>query len=328
MFLLRVLLLLASAAIVSCANAQVSAPATITGTVTDSDAALLPSAELTLTPGAGVGIRKTSTDAGGHFTFRALPPGAYTLTTLAPGFLVNRTPITLSPGQFLDLAAIVLTVADTQDISVQPTRAEMAEADVKLEESQRVLWVLPNFFVTYNWKAPPLAGKQKFELAWKSIVDPATIAGDGAFAALQQATNSFPGYHQGAEGYFKRFGAVQADATVGNLLGGALFPILFHQDPRYFYKGTGGVWRRTLYALSTAVICRGDNGKWQPNYSGVLGDIATGAVSNLYYPASDRNGASLTIANGLLNAAGDGVGNLIQELVVRHFTPNLPPPRP
>jgi hypothetical protein len=40
-----------------------------------------------------------------------------------------------------------------------------------------------------------------------------------------------------------------------------LFPIVLHQDPRYFVKGTGGFWRRTGYAISREVITRGDDGR-------------------------------------------------------------------
>jgi hypothetical protein len=108
--------------------------------------------------------------------------------------------------------------------------------------------------------------------------------------------------------------------VVGNMLGGAILPMVFHQDPRYFYKGTGSVWSRAGYALSTAVIARGDNGRWQPNYSGILGNFGAGAISNLYYPASSRQGASLTIGNGLLGIAADGVSNVLQEFVLRKLT--------
>ena len=325
--LLALLSLTVAAASQSAAQAAVQT-ATLTGTVTDPDAALLTNAQLTLISGAGTPPRITATDSTGRFTFLTLAPGAYTLAASAPRFATVRTPLTLSAGQSLELPAILLPVAVSQDITVQPSRAEMAARDLHQEETQRSLGLIPNFYVTYNWHAPPLASRQKLQLAVRSVIDPVTFLISGAAAGVQQAADAFPGYHQGAAGYFKRFGANQADATVGTLLGGAIFPILFRQDPRYFYLGHGTNWHRTVYALSTAVITRGDNGRRQPNYSGIFGDVAAGAVSNLYYPASDRNGASLTIINGLINAAGDGVGNVLQEFFVRRFTPHLPPPRP
>ena len=104
-------------------------------------------------------------------------------------------------------------------------------------------------------------------------------------------------------------------------MGGAVLPSLFHQDPRYFYKGTGTTRQRLVYALSRAVISRGDNGNWQPNYSGVLGDLSAGAISNLYYAPSDRQGARLTIINGFLGVAGDAMNGVFQEFFLRKVTP-------
>ena len=126
--------------------------------------------------------------------------------------------------------------------------------------------------------------------------------------------------------YGKRFGAASADFAIGNSLGGWILPIVFKQDPRYFYLGTGTTRRRILYALSTAVIARGDNGKRQPAYASVLADFGAGAASNLYYPAVNRQGATLTIENGLLAIGIDGIGNVVQEFVLRHVTPGAHKP--
>jgi hypothetical protein len=105
-------------------------------------------------------------------------------------------------------------------------------------------------------------------------------------------------------------------------------PTVFKQDPRYFYKGTGSKKSRVLYALANSVICKGDNGKWQPAYSSILGSIAAGGLSNLYYAPSDRNGAELTFENALVGIGAAAVTNLLQEFVVRKLTPhamNNPP---
>ena len=105
-------------------------------------------------------------------------------------------------------------------------------------------------------------------------------------------------------------------------MGGAIFPSLFHQDPRYFYKGTGTTKSRLLYAITRAVITRGDNGHDQPNFAGVLGDLSAGAISNLYYPASDRHGAGITFYNGLLAIGGDAVNGIFQEFFSHALTPS------
>jgi len=78
------------------------------------------------------------------------------------------------------------------------------------------------------------------------------------------------------------------------MIGGAILPALLHQDPRYFYQGTGSNKSRALHALVAPLVCRGDNGRLQTNYSSVGGDLASAALSNAYYPPSNR-GAGLVL---------------------------------
>ncbi len=206
---------------------------------------------------------------------------------------------------------------------VSVTRYELAEEQIKVEETQRVLGVIPNFYVSYDHDALPLTPKQKFELAWKSSVDPVTFAASGVIAGVEQARNGFSGYGQGAQGYAKRYGASYADGFIGNMIGGAILPSLLKQDPRYFYKGTGSTRSRILYALANAVVCKGDNGHWQPDYSGILGSLAAGGISNLYYPASSRNGAGLTFENtSAWHRRLGRLANLFQEFLIRRLTPH------
>jgi len=189
-----------------------------------------------------------------------------------------------------------------------------------VEEEQRVLGVLPNFYVTYIPDAAPLTTKQKFRLGWKSVVDPVSIGFAGALAGLQQAYNWNAGYGQGLQGYAKRFGATYADLASGTFIGSVILPSVFKQDPRYFYKGTGSRKSRFFYAVANSVICKGDNGRWQPNYSNVLGSLAAGAISNLYYPASSRAGVGLTFRNAAIGIGGTSVGAVFEEFVFRRLT--------
>jgi hypothetical protein len=209
------------------------------------------------------------------------------------------------------------------EVRVMPPRVEVAEVQIKEQEKQRVLGVIPNFYVTYIPDAAPLTSKQKFELAWKTTIDPVTFGLVGAIAGAQQALNQFGGYGQGAQGYGKRYGAAYADFVTGTFIGGAIFPSVLKQDPRYFYKGTGTKRSRFLYAISNSVICKGDNGHWQPNYSAILGSIASGGISNLYYPPNDR-GAALVFENALIGIGATAAADLLQEFLIRKLTPNVP----
>ena len=300
-------------------------PGTLSGVVTDSSGAVVAGAPVVMAAYGSTPARTTMTDGDGEFSFSGLPAGTVTLTVSSDGLATGTVSGILHAGETLELPAVVLAMASANtNVDVVLAPSEVAQIEVKEEEKQRIAGVYPNFFVTYNWHAAPLSKKQKFELAWRTTIDPVNFAFVGALAGIAQAQNDFVGYGQGAQGYGKRYGAEYADFAIGTALGGAVFPVLLHQDPRFFYKSSGSVVSRALYALSTAVITRGDNGKWQPNYSSVLGDLAAGGLSNLYYPSTDRNGFGLTVKNGLVDAAFDGVGNLIQEFILNRMTPGIP----
>lgn len=189
---------------------------------------------------------------------------------------------------------------------------ERAERELKKQQKQRILGVIPNFNTSYVQDAATLSTRQKFRLALRSAVDPFAFVAAGLDAALEQSRNGFPGYGQGAQGYGKRMGAAYADAFSGSMLGGAIFPSMLHQDPRYFRKGTGSFGSRFFYAVSTTVRAKNDSGRWAPNYSNVLGNLAAGGISNAYYPATDR-GLSLTFERALTVTAEGAIGAIFVE---------------
>lgn len=276
-----------------------------------------------LTPsGAEPLLEQTNSD--GEFTFLNVPAGAFTLTVSSDGFVPQSFSGTLRPGENFDAQSIVLEMkVTTSVIQVSASQQEeIAEEQIHFEETQRVLGVLPNFYVSYDRNPVPLTVRQKYALAWRSNIDPFTFLLNGAFAGIEQASNTFAGYGQGMQGYGKRFGANYADTFISTEIGGAILPSIFRQDPRYFYKGTGTIRARAGYAIANAVICRGDNMRWQFDYSGILGGLAASGISNLYYPASDRSGWALTFQNLGIGVGESAVQNLFQEFVVKKLTPS------
>jgi hypothetical protein len=262
----------------------------------------------------------------GLFAFANAAPGSFHLTITAAGFAPQEFSGDLSATESFAVPQIILAVAGvtTEVHVVPPSQVEIAREQIKEEEKQRALGIIPNFYVTYIPDAAPLSPKQKFELAWKSMVDPVTFGLTGAIAGLQQAQNDFSGYGQGAQGYARRYGAAYGDMVTSTLIGSAILPSVLKQDPRYFYKGTGSKRSRLLYAIANSVICKGDNGHWQANYSGIIGGLAAGGISNLYYPAKDREGAELTFENALIGIGATAAANVLQEFVIRRFTSNVP----
>jgi hypothetical protein len=266
--------------------------------------------------------RIVTSGSDGHFSFTNITPGSFNLSILAAGFATRQTSIVLHSGETYEAPPISLPAASSIEVQAVSQYQE-AEEQIKAEEKQNVLGFIPNFYVSYVPNPVPLAAKQKFELAWKTTINPTSFAFTGVIAGIQQSQNSFSGYGQGVQGYAKRYGASYATFFNATMIGNAILPALLKQDPRYFYKGTGTTKSRVLYALATSVICKGDNGHWQPNYSGILGSLAAGGISNLYYPAANRDGVSLTFENALIGVAATGIGNLFQEFVILKLTPHV-----
>ncbi|HEV2273061.1 MAG TPA: carboxypeptidase-like regulatory domain-containing protein [Acidobacteriaceae bacterium] len=303
----------------------------IGGTVVDQNGDVILSTRVRLTREGAQQVtpdQETAPDQEGRFFFPGVLPGPFELTISGRGFATQVRPGVLHAGEALQIPVIVLAIAAaTSEVQVSVSKEELAEEQVKLEEQQRVLGFIPNFYVSYDHDAPSLSARQKFELAWRTSADPISFLAAGAIAGVEQAANALPGYGQGAPGYGKRFGASYGDIFIGTMIGNAILPSLLRQDPRYFYKGTGSTRSRILYALENAVVCRGDNGRQQVNYSSILGSLAAGGISNLYYPASSRNGATLTFENSLIGIASSGVADLFQEFLVRKLTPHAQAPR-
>jgi hypothetical protein len=296
--------------------------ASLAGTVLDAEGAEITDALVTLENTDSKTQRMLTTDSAGSFKFDSLEPGRFSLTITSTGFAPwVSTDLALHSGQSYAIPSVALQIASTTtDVEVTVTRHDIAEDQMHFEENQRVLGVFPNFYVSYVRNPAPFSAGEKFRLALRTSVDPITITIPGVVAGVEQSQNGFRGYGQGAAGYAKRFGASSADSAISIMITDAILPSLLRQDPRYFYKGTGSIRSRALYAVATAFICKGDNGHWQPNYSNVLGNLAAAGLSNLYYPSTDRHGVGLTVDNWLIGTASGAAGTLFQEFLVKKIS--------
>ncbi len=296
----------------------------ITGTVTDKEGALAVGAQVTLIQ-TGQPAHSIMSGDNGDFSFSNVPPGPFRLKVTAPGFDTQQYVNELNPGQALLVPPIQLAVTgNVTEVKVGGTPEEIAEIEVKQELQQRVFGFIPNFYVTYSTDPAPLFAKQKFYLAWKSVQDPVTILGVAFIAGIDQASDQFGGYGQGASGYARRFGAEYGDVIFGTFIGSAILPSILHQDPRYFYQGTGTTKSRLAHALENSVVARNDRTKkFEPNYSGIIGSLAAGGISFLYYPPADRT-TGLFVQNSLVRLAESSVAGVLQEFVLRRFTSHVP----
>jgi hypothetical protein len=296
----------------------------ITGTVLDANRNVFPGARVTVAGQSGSPIRILESGNNGEFAFTGLPPDIYQLAVTAPGMIsFVSSAISLRAGETRLVSVTLSVFGGASSVTVSGDKEQLAEEQVQIAVRQRLGGIVPNFYSSYDWNAPPMGAKQKFQLSFRSIVDPVSFLTTAGTAGLQQYRDSFPAYGRGLEGYAKRYGANLANNVTGVLLSRGVYPSIFHQDPRYFYKGTGSIRSRALYAISAAVIARGDDGRWKPNYSHVLGNFSAAAISNLYYPASDR-GASLVLFNGLAATGATAFSNLLREFVFKKVTSHVP----
>ena len=295
------------------------------GTVTDGAGDVVPNASVVLEGPAPDDSRHAVTQDSGFFKIVDARPGVpYHVIVNAVGFATwTSNEITLEPGQSFIVTDITLRIATVQTTVTAVQPEELAVQQLKTEEKQRVLGgIVPNFYTVYDRNAVPLSPKLKFQLAFKALTDPATIAGFGFNAAIYQMSG-YPGYREGTAGYAERLGATFAGGYTNILVGDAILPSLLHQDPRYFYQGTGTKKSRLLHALSTPFLTRGDNGRREINYSNIGGDLASGAIANAYYPSKDR-GAWRVISSALIGTGGRMVEGVAQEFLFhRHASRKL-----
>ena len=304
---------------------QVEGTALITGVVSDAQGNGVSGAEITLTsPGKLGHERKTAAASDGTFTFTGLPAGKYRLVVTADGLgTYTSSELLVQSGESVRAPKIALNVTTASSVNVYASADQVAEAQVEEQEKQRVFGVFQNFYTSYIWEADPMSAKQKYKLVFHTILDPTTFLVLAGVAGAEHYNGTYPGYGPGIEGYGKRYGAALADSVSGRIIGSAILPSLFHQDPRYFYQGSGGVGSRTWHALTSALVTRGDNGKLQPNYSHLLGNLAAGGIANAYHPESSR-GLGLTFQTLGITTGANAIGNLFREFVLRSLEPSVP----
>jgi Carboxypeptidase regulatory-like domain len=306
---------------------QISAPepqtSTIVGTAVDVNGDPVPRAQVNLEgplPSDHAGVVANDN---GFFQLEHLRPGvSYHITVGASGFADWVSPdVSLKPSQYLELTGVRLGIAEAvTTVHATVSSEEIATEQVRIEEHQRVLGFIPNFYVVYDRNPAPLTPELKFKLALRATTDPVTFLGTALIAGMDQAADKFD-FQQGTKGYFQRFGASYANGFTDIIIGGAVLPSILHQDPRYFYQGTGTNRSRLLHAISYPFICRGDNGKLQPNYSSLGGYLASGAIANAYYPSSNR-GVGLVFSSALVDLGASMANGILQEFVLRRLTPS------
>jgi hypothetical protein len=193
----------------------------------------------------GTQLQTMVSAANGEFRFTQILTGSYLVIVIAEGFATFTSPeLALTMQQVYEVPGVSLSIAAANaEVTVHPTEFIAAE-QMKAAEQQRLMGIIPNFYTSYTYDTAPLTTKRKFLFAARGTFDPVAMIGVGFGAGIEQATNAFSGYGQGAAGYGQRFAAKFADGRCSDFLTQAIFPSLLHQDPRYYYQGSCSVTRR------------------------------------------------------------------------------------
>jgi hypothetical protein len=163
----------------------------------------------------------------------------------------------------------------------------------------------------------PLSNWQKFKLAANNSVALSTIGAAAIGAAYGQAINNPSGYHQGAEGYGKRFGAQMARASSEEIFGTFLLASALHQDPRFYVRKNLSFKQSLEYAARRMFVTRSDTGEREVNYSGLIGPLMSEGLANAYYPEENR-----TVGNTFIRYASD-LGWKFGGNLLRQYWPSI-----
>ena len=214
---------------------------------------------------------------------------------------------------FILSASLVLLAqfAGAQESATSPASTTAASGD-PAPTDKRAFGVLPNYR-TVEGSAPftPLTAKQKLTIATKDTIDGPSYVMAGLFSGIYQLTNQNPSFGQGMKGYARRYVSAIADQDIGNYMTEGFIPVLLHEDPRYFRRGTGSTKSRILYAASRVAVAKTDAGKPTFNVAEFLGNGVTASIGNSYYP--DEIGFEPTMQRMFTQIGTDAFSNVLKE---------------
>jgi hypothetical protein len=215
---------------------------------------------------------------------------------------------------FLGRTLVLLLTACLGCVWAQTEESEAVKRPESREETH-ILGIVPDYDTVRNSSGVimPISARTKFWLATEDVFDPFSFVITGIYAGASQWSNQYHEFGQGMKGYAKRYAGAFADNAVGNYLTEAAFPVMLHQDPRYFRMGAGyNFWKRVGYSASRVLVTRGDSGARQFNFSEVVGNGAAASVAAFYYTPSSRHPEEVC-EKWALNVASDAGFNILKE---------------
>jgi hypothetical protein len=212
-------------------------------------------------------------------------------------------------------AAVITEDASSTDSS--STAASNRSGDDPPEtQNKRIFGIIPNNRTTEQKEHKALTRKEKFSLAAEDTFDWGTYLLAAGFAGYGQVRNATPAFGHGVPGYARYWAAAYADQAIGNMMTEAIYPVILHQDPRYFRRGTGSGWSRLGYAAGQIFVIRSDAGATRFNLSEVAGNLTAVGIATAYYP-DNRNLPDVAAKFGIQ------IGTDMTSNILKEFWPDL-----
>jgi hypothetical protein len=157
---------------------------------------------------------------------------------------------------YLNAALIVFAVAAPcqqarRDLG---TPASSANSSVIGPEPKGIFRILQNYGIAPSVNEfEPMTSAAKFRPASKDAFGSGTYVLAALSGGIAQWNSSNQSFGQGASSYGRYVSAAFADCVIRHYMTEGVFPIILHQDPRYFRGGSGGRWSRLRYAVELCV---------------------------------------------------------------------------
>jgi hypothetical protein len=216
----------------------------------------------------------------------------------------------------LPRAAVADEVAAQDTATGGTDGSSKASPDDPPDTHKRIFGIIPNNRTSDQKEPQTLTPKEKFSIAVEDNFDRGTYMLASGFAGYGELGDSTPSFGHGVKGYARYWAASYTDLAVGNVMTEAIYPVILHQDPRYFRRGTGSGWSRLGYAAGQIFVTHSDAGATQFNFSEILGNMTAVGISNAYYP-DNRDVPDNALKFGI-QIGTDMTGNILKE-----FAPDL-----
>jgi hypothetical protein len=160
---------------------------------------------------------------------------------------------------------------------------------------------------------PPLTVRDKILFGLRNSATPFSAAGWAFSSGYSHLLNNSPNYGTNSEAFAQRLGSAAARGASNSIFSSSIMAPIFHEDPRYYVMGRGHpIAKRTLYAVTRALVTRTDSGHATPNFALLSGNLAGAALTNAYYPPLNRGFGENAKTFGL-SIGGSAFGFVVNE---------------